>query len=132
MSGYKWGKRSVTNISQCHPVLQELAHKSLETSPRDFTIICGHRGMAEQNRAYAEGKSKLKFPQSKHNSTPAMAFDFAPWPLDWTDITSFIEVGEHILQTFEQMPQSTEWDINWGGNWKRFKDYPHIEISKKK
>lgn len=128
---YKFGKRSATNLYQCHRVLQKLAEKSLETSPRDFSIICGHRSKEEQDKAFAEGKSKLRFPKSAHNSSPAMAFDFAPYPLDWTDITSFIEVGEHILQTFEGMEESEEFEIQWGGNWKSFKDYPHIQISRR-
>jgi len=45
----------------------------------DVTIVCGYRGEEEQNKAYTEKKSGLKFPQSKHNHAPSSAVDIAPY-----------------------------------------------------
>jgi peptidoglycan L-alanyl-D-glutamate endopeptidase CwlK len=45
----------------------------------DCTIICGTRGKAEQNKYFEEGKSKLKWPNSKHNRNPSLAVDVAPF-----------------------------------------------------
>jgi peptidoglycan L-alanyl-D-glutamate endopeptidase CwlK len=129
---FKFGKRSMSNLSTCEEALQKLAHKALATSPKDFTIICGHRNKAEQDAAFKSGNSQLKFPTSKHNKLPSQAFDFCPYPLDWDDIKSFTEIGEHILGTWEDMEEKEDWDIEWGGQWKKFKDYPHIQITRRK
>ena len=47
----------------------------------DFAIICGHRGENEQNAAFAAGRSKVKYPYSKHNMKPARAYDRVPYPI---------------------------------------------------
>jgi hypothetical protein len=52
--------------------------------------------------------------------------------LDWDDLDSFKEIGEHILDTWNDMEEKEKWDIEWGGNWKKFKDYPHIQITRRK
>jgi peptidoglycan L-alanyl-D-glutamate endopeptidase CwlK len=126
---FKFGKRSLTNLSTCEEALQKLAHQALQTSPRDFTIICGHRNKSDQDAAFASGDSQLKWPRSMHNKWPSHAFDFAPYPLDWSDIDAFKEIGEHILETWDGMDESADWEIQWGGAWRKFKDYPHIQIS---
>lgn len=129
---FKFSKRSLTNLSNCEEVLQKLAHKALENSPKDFTIICGYRNKKDQDAAFARGDSKLKFPNSKHNMLPSQAFDFVPYPLDWHDIDSFKKIGHHILDTWDDMEESKDWDIEWGGEWRKFKDYPHIQITRRK
>lgn len=129
---FKFSKRSLSNLSGCEEALQSLANKSLANSPKDFTIICGYRNKADQDAAFARGDSQLKFPKSKHNILPSQAFDFAPYPLDWKDLDSFKEIGEHILDTWDDMEESKDWDIEWGGHWRKFKDYPHIQITRRK
>ena len=42
-------------------------------------IVCGHRNKEDQNKAFAEGKSKLKWPKGKHNKLPSQAVDAAPY-----------------------------------------------------
>ena len=41
----------------------------------DCSIIEGHRGQAEQHRAYMTGKSKVDWPKGKHNTLPSKAVD---------------------------------------------------------
>ena len=132
---YKFGKRSQANLNQCTPVLKELMTRSLMTSNSDFSVICGHRGEEEQNEAYRKGHSKLKFPQSKHNKFPSEAVDVVPYPLDWTDTASFEELSEHIKHIWSMMEAEKatgDWELQWGGDWKSFKDMPHYELKKKK
>jgi peptidoglycan L-alanyl-D-glutamate endopeptidase CwlK len=129
---FKFSKRSITSLLTCEEALQKLAKTALETSTKDFTIICGYRSKADQDAAFARGDSQLKWPASKHNKFPSQAFDFCPYPLDWKDIDSFKEIGEHILDTWDGMEESSEWDIEWGGHWRKFKDYPHIQITRRK
>lgn len=55
---------------------------------RDCKLLYGHRDEATQNRLYAEGRSKLRYPQSKHNTYPSDAVDVVPWPIpeEWGDL----------------------------------------------
>jgi peptidoglycan LD-endopeptidase CwlK len=129
---FKFSKRSITSLLTCEEALQRLAKTALETSTKDFTIICGYRSKADQDAAVAKGNSQLKFPTSKHNKFPSQAFDFVPYPLDWEDLDSFKAIGEHILDTWDGMEESSDWDIEWGGHWRKFKDYPHIQIRRNK
>lgn len=90
----------------------------------DFTVICGHRGEEEQNKAFAEGKSKLKFPNSKHNSRPSMAVDLAPYPINWNDKEAF----KRLSILIKKIASDKQIGITWGGDWKRFRDLPHYEL----
>jgi len=127
----KFSKRSISNLEGCHPVLQALAHEAIKHS--DFTVICGFRGKEDQMKAYASGASSLKWPRSKHNQTPAMAFDAIPYPfISWSGEAaeaSFEAMGDAILDAWQKLPQSLTggYSLHWGGTWK-MRDMPHFEI----
>lgn len=114
--------RSLEHLATLDPRLQAVLEKAIRRY--DFAIICGHRGKDDQDKAVREGRSKLKFPLSKHNQLPSLAVDVAPYPIDWKDIGRFKDLACVILETAcrESIP------LAWGGNWKSFKDYPHFEI----
>lgn len=78
---FKFGKKSKELLAQLDPRLQCLANLMMSRQKIDFSIICGHRSKCEQNLAFVEGKSKVKFPYSKHNRTPSMAYDRVPYPI---------------------------------------------------
>lgn len=98
----------------------------------DCTILQGHRSEEEQNEYFRTGKSKLEFPNSKHNSIPSRAVDVAPYPIDWNDRERFtlfagMVIGVGVMQGIT---------IRWGGDWNRdtqvkdngFDDLPHFEV----
>lgn len=117
-----FSKRSLDNLKQCDPRLQKVAHEAIKTF--DFVVTCGHRGKEAQNKAFAEKKSKLKWPDSKHNKTPSLAFDAAPYPIDWNDIKRFDQMGA----VMKAAARSVGVKITWGGDWKSFVDRPHFEV----
>jgi peptidoglycan L-alanyl-D-glutamate endopeptidase CwlK len=51
----------------------------------DISVICGHRNETTQAEYFRTKRSKVQFPNSRHNVEPSMAFDFAPYPIDWGD-----------------------------------------------
>lgn len=128
---YKFSKESEQKLATCHPKLQQLLRAVIEQV--DFTILDGHRGQAEQNAAFAAGRSKLKFPQSKHNKVPSMAVDIAPYPIDWKNSARFAYLAGVVLATARAM----KIDVRWGGDWNKngelgdnkFNDLPHFELS---
>jgi peptidoglycan L-alanyl-D-glutamate endopeptidase CwlK len=120
------GIKSKTKLQTCANELQRLVEKACEDAPLDFIITCGHRGKEDQDEAFAKGNSKLKFPNSKHNTTPARAFDFAPienGKIPWDNIDLFKQLGEHFKKVADEMNIK----VSWGGDW-RWKDYPHLEL----
>lgn len=121
---FKFSDRSQNNLNTCHPNLIELMETSLESSPLDFSIICGYRNKTDQDKAYEEGKSFVKYPHGKHNKIPSRAVDIVPYPVDWEDIERFIELSKHI----KKVARNLDISIWYGGDWKTLKDYPHYEL----
>lgn len=117
----KFGAKSLERLRTCHDDLQLLCHAILDEM--DITVLCGHRGEQDQNKAFAEGKSQLKFPKSKHNSMPSLAVDIAPHPLDWSDIERF----EKMCEIAERLADKMGIDIRLGRDFS-FRDYPHLEL----
>jgi peptidoglycan LD-endopeptidase CwlK len=124
----KFSQRSTDRLSTCHRLLQRLMRSVV--ADLDITIICGFRGEGEQNDAYAIGASKLRWPQSKHNVSPSMAVDVAPYPIDWNDDERFKKMGQVVKEHWERIPvdERMGYSLSWGGDWKSFKDLPHFEL----
>lgn len=119
---YKFSKTSIDKLNTCHKDLQTLAYELIKH--RDITIICGFRSKKEQDAAVAAGNSKTKWPKSKHNSYPSMAFDIAEYPVQWDDIKQWQEFCKFVKDT----ANSLGIEIVSGGDWKSLKDYPHFEL----
>ena len=127
-----FSKKSLEILSTCELPLQVLMRLAIQ-SGQDFSIICGHRGEEEQNEAYKLGHSKLKYPKSKHNTSPSQAVDIAPYPIDWSNKVRFLTLSKHIKATWDSMSELEKggWELTWGGDWKSFPDLPHWELNKK-
>ncbi len=69
---------------------------------------------------YCDGINK----KSKHNHTPSLAIDIAPYPIDWNDIGRFTQLSKIVLD----IAKNINIEITWGGHFKTLKDYPHYEI----
>lgn len=118
----KLSTKSKAKLNTCHSDLIKLIEAVAETEK--CAVICGHRGKAEQEKAFASGASKARFGQSKHNSKPSLAVDVVPLPLDWEDIEAFEKLGEKIMAKAEELGIK----IKWGKNFKGLVDYPHYEL----
>jgi len=128
---YKFGKSSLKNLRSCHLDLQKVLHRAIEII--DFSVIQGERNEEDQNRAYTQGRSKLKYPQSKHNNHPSLAVDIVPYPIDWNDRERFCLLAGVI----KGVANTLNVDIRWGGDFngnniisdETFIDMPHFELS---
>lgn len=119
----KFSNRSMSILETCDHRLQALFNTVI--IEHDCSILCGYRGKEEQNYLESIGKSQLRFPKSKHNTSPSCAVDVAPYPIDWNDIDRFVRFGQSvkIIAAAMRIP------IVWGGDWVSFKgDYPHYEL----
>lgn len=127
---YTFGQRSQRELATVDERLQRVFKRALSWQIMDFAVIQGHRSAAEQAELVAKGLSRVKF--SKHNHSPSLAVDVAPYPIDWDDKFRF-----HILAGIVYAAAEVERvPIRWGGDWDgdmsqkdhTFIDMPHFEI----
>lgn len=122
---YKLGKSSIEKLKTCRDELILLISTAIIESPIDFSVVCGKRGEKEQNEAFNNGYSTLKYPQSKHNNNPSKAVDIIPFLNKYNATEKEWEVlTNHIKLTAKKLNIK----INCGIDWKSFKDKTHIEI----
>ena len=120
--------RTQGNLHEVHEDLQAVAQRAIELCKEaglDFIVTDGNRTLAEQQRFVATGKSQTM--KSRHLG--GFALDFvAVFPdgrisWDWDDMTA-------IAQVFKTAAAELEIPVEWGGDWKHFKDSPHIQLAK--
>ena len=129
----RFGKKSRSNLSSCHSDLQKVFNKVIERV--DCSVLCGHRGKEDQDKAFDEGRSKVKYPNGRHNANPSNAVDVTPYPVDWKDRERQTLFAGYVLGIAEGMGIK----LRWGGDWdqdfqvadNKFDDFPHFEIKKK-
>lgn len=120
------GTKSKVRLAECDPRLGRFVEAvmadvdaGLVPGVGDLTVLCGFRGQAEQDDAFARGASKLKWPRSKHNKTPALAVDIAPYPVDWKNVKAFEALRKHALTVASRIGVRIR-VISW--------DLPHYEL----
>jgi peptidoglycan L-alanyl-D-glutamate endopeptidase CwlK len=134
----KLSKTSLDRLSTCHEDLIIFCNELIKYY--DFTVVCGHRGQEEQDKAYADGYSKVKFPNSKHNSYPSMAVDLAPWEgkLDWgrDQMIFFAGFAQGVAKRLydeglikHDIISGIDWDNDRDINDTKFFDAPHFQIN---
>ena len=124
-----FGARSKACLGTCTPAVQNVCNSAIRFI--DFAVTTGHRTNEEQARLYAQGRTmpgrivtNARPGESVHNRNPSVAFDFCPWPVDWDDIVRFGVVAG-VLQ---HVGWTIGFDVQWGGDWDKFVDYPHVEV----
>lgn len=123
MGNWKWSPRSQKALKGIHPDLRKVADLALELSPIDFIIVEGRRTIAKQREYVRKGASKTM--NSRH------LYGLA---IDYVDVggTYKIERMRQISMAFKQAAKHLKIPINWGGDWKSFRDTPHIQLDKKR
>ena len=128
---YKYSKTSRKRLDSCHPELQRLFNSLIEDY--DVSIICGHRSKAEQDKAVADGASKTRYPNSKHNSMPSLGIDAALYPINWNDHgRHYMFVGivrERAKHLGIPIRCGADWDSDFATNDQTFNDLVHFEYA---
>lgn len=127
MKRFRLSNTSKNRLSGCYQILQDIINDAIVLSPVDFIVVCGYRDEKDQNKAYAEGKSELKWPYGKHNKRPSKAVDLCPFiegKCAWLNIRAFYMLAGVIFA----IAKSKNIELVWGGHWKSLKDYPHFEL----
>jgi peptidoglycan L-alanyl-D-glutamate endopeptidase CwlK len=134
----RFSEISLLRLKTCHPDLRVLFGHVIQGY--DCTIVCGHRDKEAQDQAFAEGKSKLKYPRSKHNKTPSWAVDAAPYEktgIDWSKCQMLFFAGyvkgvaDKLYQTgviSHRIRLGADWNENNDIDDEIFLDAPHFEL----
>jgi peptidoglycan L-alanyl-D-glutamate endopeptidase CwlK len=101
----------------------------------DCSIIDGHRNRERQNRFYREGRSKVQWPDGKHNKAPSEAIDAGSYipgkGISWNANQCCFFAGMVKAKALELGIK-----IRWGGDWdsdndvndQKFNDLVHFEL----
>lgn len=137
---YKLSKRSRERLEGVHPSLISLIDYALIDSPYDFGIPLygGLRTVEDQQELYAKGRTKegkivtytdgIKR-KSNHQAKSdgyGHAFDIYAYvngSASW-DKKYLTAIAQHIKKCAKEL----EIEIEWGGDWIRFKDMPHFQL----
>lgn len=123
----KLDARAERNLVGVHDDLVRVARAAIEITPVDFTITEGVRTLERQRQLVAKGASQTL--RSRHipgRSGLAHAFDVAAkvggtirwdWPL-----------YERIAVAVKQAAREVGVPIEWGGDWRSFRDGPHYQL----
>jgi peptidoglycan L-alanyl-D-glutamate endopeptidase CwlK len=119
----RYSKRSLSNLKGIHPDLRRVIDRALQESPLDFIVIEGLRTMQRQRELVATGASQTM--NSRHLTGHAVdllpigkdgaAFD---WPL-------YDKLGPAVKAAAD----AEGVEITWGGDWQKFRDGPHFQLS---
>ncbi|KYD18745.1 M15 family metallopeptidase [Saccharococcus caldoxylosilyticus] len=127
-------KRAEKKLSGLHPVVAEKAQKLIKEAYLEeiyIIITQGLRTIEEQNRLYAQGRTKpgkivtnARGGYSYHNF--GLAFDFCVCDVVKGSLVPNWKVDRRWLRV-GQIGKSL--GLEWGGDWKSFKDYPHFQYT---
>jgi len=127
---YKFGSRSKKHLVTLDERLQKVLNEVIKYV--DCSIIEGHRSAERQDKLFEEGRTKVKYPNGRHNASPSRAADVVPYPINWDDRERF-----HLFAGFViGIAQSMGIRLRWGGDWNmnfevddnNFDDFPHFEL----
>lgn len=119
---FKFSTKSIRNLAGVHPDLQLVMYHAIVNSPLDFSITEGRRTMDRQKELVNAGASMTI--NSRHLTGHAVDVAvFIGREVRW-DWPLYDRLAEHIKATAQKLGIP----IEWGGDWKRFKDGPHYQL----
>lgn len=133
-----FSSKSALALSTCHLDLRYLFSEIIKV--RDCSVIYGYRGKEEQDELFRTGKSKLQWPNSRHNSTPSEAVDVIPYPIKqedwdnrlfWIEWSSWVKGFAYALKVDITSGYDWDRDNNYAPSEQTFWDGPHFELTKK-
>jgi peptidoglycan L-alanyl-D-glutamate endopeptidase CwlK len=120
--GFQLGQRSLDRLQGVHPDLVKVVKRAIEITEVDFTVLEGLRTTARQQELVRAGASKTM--KSRHLTGHAVdlgAFVAGAVRWDWP-------LYHKIAAAMKQAAKDVGVPIEWGGDWRTFKDGPHYQL----
>jgi len=120
---YVLGATSLSRLTGVHLDLVKVVKLAIQKTDLDFTVLEGIRTVERQKQLFAKGATKTM--NSRHITGHAV--DLAPvidgavswdWPL-------YHRLAVHVKAAAAELGVP----LQWGGDWVRFRDGPHWELT---
>ena len=136
-----FGPTSRKHLATCHGDIQIIMSKVILIV--DCSILEGHRSNTLQQEYFDRGLSQKGPGESKHNSTPSMAWHVMPYfktkpHIDWTHWNSMYYLAGVIVATAERLQlvgqishvvrSGLDWDRDGDVREKQWNDGAHFEL----
>lgn len=119
---FSLGPRSLSKLTGVHPDLVRVVKRAIQLTDTDFVVTEGLRTLKRQEELVAAGASKTM--KSRHLTGHAV--DLAAcvgsqvrW--DWA-------LYDKLNVAMQAASRSCGVKVEWGGDWKSFKDGPHWQL----
>jgi len=119
---FRLSQRSLDRLKGVHPDLVKVVEKAIEITDVDFAVTEGLRTEEKQRQLVLKGASTTM--RSRHLTGHAV--DLAAildgeirW--DWG-------LYDKLAQAMKRAAYDLKVPIEWGGDWKTFKDGPHFQL----
>lgn len=138
-------KLSLSRLDGVNGSLQKVVKRAIQITSQDFAVVEGLRTREQCMINWGKGRTaaqciakgiSAKYAQpsvarvtSLNNPFSSLhvtgrAVDLVPYPVDWNDLSKFKAIATAMKQAAKELGVS----MDWGGDWKTFKDYPHFEL----
>ena len=123
VSDYKLSEKSLDRLKGLHPDLVKVVKRAIEITDIDFSVGEGLRSITRQKELYQQGATMTM--NSRHltgHAVDLIALDEdgkVTW--DW-------KYYQPLAAAMKQAAKDVCVSIEWGGDWKTFKDGPHYQL----
>jgi peptidoglycan L-alanyl-D-glutamate endopeptidase CwlK len=119
-------------LDALHPHLLKVVQRAIKTLPFDVLVIETARSAAQQKKNLANGKSQTAHSRhvvANNKCGKACAIDMAPVinggkVILWKRLDLFQQINKAMMKAAADLKIPVE----WGGNWKTFKDMDHWQL----
>lgn len=127
---YRLGPQSKMRLRGVHPDLIKVVERAIQITTVDFTVLEGARSPERQRTLVDSGASQTL--NSRHIPGAdgyAKAVDLGAWVDDQVDWSW--PLYHKIAAAMKEAAKQVKVPIEWGGDWKSFKDGPHFQLPHK-
>ena len=122
---FKLSARSRSRLTGVHPDLVRVVERAIQLTDVDFAVIEGVRTLKKQREYVASGASQtLNGRHLTGHAVDLAAYVGRELRWDWP-------LYHRIAAAMKQAAVELSIPIVWGGDWKKFPDGPHFELSRK-
>lgn len=119
---YVLSKKSLDRLSGVHHDLVEVVKRAIEITEVDFTVLEGVRSKTRQEQLVKAGASQTM--RSRHLTGHAVDLGaYVAGQVRW-DWPLYYKIADAVKKAAAELNVP----IEWGGDWKTFKDGPHFQL----
>ena len=119
---FKLSQKSLDRLSGVHPDLVAVVKRAIEITEVDFAVLEGVRSLARQEQLFKAGGSTTM--RSRHLTGHAVDLGAYVGQIRWD-----WPLYDKIALAMKAAAIELQIAIEWGGDWKSFKDGPHFQLT---